>query len=69
MRQTNVYLMQGTTIISTVMLLHDLLKASAKHPEFTRLPYSHQQAARTILTEELRFQREQLEKMLKMVAS
>lgn len=69
MRQSNVYLMQGTMIISTVMQLHDLLKTCAKHPEFTRLPYSHQQAARTILTEELKFQREQLDKMLRMVTS
>jgi hypothetical protein len=67
MRQSNVYLMQGTTIITTVMQLSDILKASAKHPEFTRLPHNQQQAMRTILTEELKFQRDQLDKVLRMV--
>jgi hypothetical protein len=69
MRTSNVYLMQGTTIIATVIELHELLKSCAKHPEFTRLPHNQQQAARTILTEELKFQRTQLDKMLRMVTS
>jgi hypothetical protein len=69
MRSSNVYLMQGTNIITTVMTLSDLLRSSAKHPEFTRLPPTQQQAVRTILSEELKFQREQLDKLLRMINS
>jgi hypothetical protein len=67
MRSTNLYLMQGTTIISTVMTLSDLLRSTNGHPEMRRLKPAQQQVVRTILTEELKFQREQLNKLLEMV--
>ncbi len=67
MRSTNLYLMQGTTIISAVMTLSDLLRQTNGHPEMNRLKPAQQQVVRTILTEELNFQREQLNKLLEMV--
>jgi hypothetical protein len=59
--------MSGTTIIAQVMELSDLIRATGAHPEMRRLNETQRQAVRTILTEELRYQREQLDKLLKMV--
>lgn len=67
MRSSNVYLMQGTNIITTVMTLSDMLRAASAHPEMRRLKPAQQQAVRTILAEELNFQRSQLDKLLDMV--
>lgn len=67
MRSTNVWLMQGTNVITQVMTLSDLLRDTNGHPEMRRLKPAQQQAVRTILTEELNFQREQLAKLLDMV--
>ena len=69
MRSTNLYLMSGTTVIEQVMQLSDLLRSTNGHPELRRLSPKHQQVVRTILTEELNFQREQLNKLLTMVSS
>lgn len=67
MRSSNVFLMQGTEIITQVIMLSDLLQQTGDHPEIRRLPADQRQAVRTILTEELTFQRSQLDKLLKMV--
>jgi hypothetical protein len=67
MRSSNIYLMQGTAIIAQVMELSDLLKETGAHPEIRRLTERQRQAVRTILNEELKFQREQLTKLLTMV--
>lgn len=67
MRLSNVYLMSGTTIIAQVMELSDLLQQTGDHPEMRRLNAVQRQAVRTILSEELNFQRGQLDKLLQMV--
>lgn len=68
MRSSNVYLMQGTAIIAQVMQLSDLLRETGSHPEIRRLTDKQRQAVRTILNEELAFQRGQLNKLLTMLA-
>lgn len=67
MRSSNLWLMHGTSIIVSTMQLADLLREANGHPEIKRLPPKKQQALRVILTSELNFQREQLDKLLDMV--